>query len=107
MTEVRLVLTTVASPHEGERLARALVERRQAACVNMLPAVESIFRWQGEVSKEAETLLLIKTVRSAYEDVAATIAELHSYDLPEILSLAVDEGEGKFIEWLAGCISSD
>ena len=104
-----LILTTTGSEEEGEHIAEALIERRQASCVNLIRDVRSIFRWRGETCRESETLLLVKTLPEKYSEVAASIRELHSYDLPEILALPIEEGDEGFLEWMAsslGCPTS-
>jgi periplasmic divalent cation tolerance protein len=101
VSEALLVLTTAGSREEANRIAEALVERRLAACVNVLPGVRSIYRWQGSVHRDDEWLLVSKTRRDAYEALAAAIRELHSYDTPEIVALDVDRGDPKYLAWLA------
>ena len=81
-----VVVTTVGTEEQAYLIAREIVARRQAACVNILPGVRSIYRWKGKICKDGELLLLVKTLEREFEAVAATIRELHSYELPEILS---------------------
>ncbi len=100
MTDKRLVLSTAGSQEEARRIAHALVERRLAACVNIVPGVESIYRWQGKVETAAEWLLLIKTTAEAFPRLRDTLAELHSYEVPECIALVVDEGETNYLEWI-------
>lgn len=96
-----VVLTATASREEAERLAGELVSRRLAACVNVLPEVESIYRWQGEIQKESEHLLIVKSVAERYPELERTIRELHSYDVPEVVCLEVARGEEDYLAWLA------
>lgn len=96
----RVVLTTAASPEEAARLARALVEERLAACATLLPAAQSIYRWQGRIESAAETLLVLKTAGDKLPALEARLAELHSYQTPEFLVLAVESGSRAYIEWL-------
>lgn len=96
-----VVVTTVGTEEQAYLIARELVGRRQAACVNILPGVRSIYRWKGKICKDGELVLVIKTLDSEFDAVAATIKELHSYELPEILSFNVAQGEHRFLEWIA------
>lgn len=100
MTDNKLVLTTAGSKEEAQRIARTLVERRLAACVNVVPQIESVYRWQGNIEEAEEWLLLIKTTSAAFERVRDAIKELHSYELPECICLAVDGGSSAYLEWL-------
>jgi len=105
-TAVLLVLCTAATEKEAVGIAQALVQREEAACVNIIPMIRSVYRWKGKVWNEAEQLLLIKTVRPLFDDVRRTVKELHSYELPEILALPVGEGDEKALQWIAGCVKS-
>jgi periplasmic divalent cation tolerance protein len=96
----RIVLTTAANPDEAARLARALVEERLAACVTLIPAVQSIYRWQGRIESSAETLLLLKTGSDQLTALEARLHELHSYQTPEFLVLAVESGSQSYLDWL-------
>jgi periplasmic divalent cation tolerance protein len=97
---IRLVLTTTANPEEAARLGRALVEERLAACATLIPAVQSIYRWQGEVESATETLLLLKTVPEQLAALEARLDELHSYETPEFLVLGVEAASQPYLEWL-------
>jgi periplasmic divalent cation tolerance protein len=99
-----VVVTTVGTEEQAYLIAREVISRRQAACVNILPAVRSIYRWQGKICKDGELLLIIKTLEDEFEHVSATIRELHSYELPEILSFGVSNAEQKFLDWMASCV---
>jgi periplasmic divalent cation tolerance protein len=101
MIKARIVLTTAGSADEARKLADALVDRRLAACVNIVPQIESVYRWQGKVERAAECLLIIKTQASAFEGVRATIEALHSYELPECIMLEVSDGDQEYLEWIA------
>jgi len=103
----RVVLTTAGSIDEARSLASALVEERLAACCTLLPAVESIYRWQGKVEKAAETLLLIKTTAERIAALQERMHELHSYETPEFLVLPVESGSAAYLDWLAACVKSD
>ena len=105
MTDKIVVLCTCSGEDEAERLAKALVESRTAACVNILPNIRSIYRWQGEVESSAEWLLIIKSSRERFDGVRAEIEKLHSYEVPEILALPVVEGAPNYLNWLDGSLS--
>ena len=85
----------------AERLAGGLVERGLAACVNILPQIRSIYRWNGETQDDAEVLMIAKTTRSAYTGLEAWLVEQHPYDVPEVLGLPVEKGSGAYLEWVA------
>jgi periplasmic divalent cation tolerance protein len=95
------VLTTAGSESEATSLARALVERRLAACVNVVPQIASIYRWKGELARETEWLLLVKTVERRFPEVRAALRELHSYELPEIVAVPIAAGDPDYLAWLA------
>jgi periplasmic divalent cation tolerance protein len=100
MTNKRLVLTTTSSAEEGKKIARALVERRLAACVNIIPRIESVYRWEGKVEEAQEYLLLIKTTDEAFPRLRDVIQELHSYDIPECIALAIEDGSVHYLRWI-------
>lgn len=100
MTEARIVLTTAGSAEEARKIAHALVERRLAACVNIIPQVESVYRWQGQVESAREWLLLIKTQASSFERLRDAIKELHSYALPECILLEISDGSRPYLDWV-------
>jgi periplasmic divalent cation tolerance protein len=101
VTDVVIVLTTVPEGEVGEQIARALVEERLAACVNVLAPMTSVYRWEGRVEHERERQLVIKTSRDRVALVQARVAELHSYDLPEFLVLPVADGSAAYLGWVA------
>ena len=100
MTDKILVLTTASSKDEARKIARTLVERLLAACVNIVPQVGSIYRWEGEVEEAEEWLLIIKTTRTAFERVRDAIKELHSYDVPECVCVSIEEGSLEYLSWI-------
>lgn len=100
MTGARIVLTTASSPEEASKISRALVERRLAACVNIVPHVQSVYRWQGKVEQATEWLLIIKTQAAAFERLRDTIKELHSYELPECIMFEIAEGSEAYLNWI-------
>lgn len=106
MTDKRIVLTTTGSEQEARKIAYSLVERHLAACVNILPQVASIYRWQGKVEEAGEWLLVVKTTAAAFAQVRRAIAELHSYELPECICLKIEAGSAKYLEWIAASVSS-
>src|ERR1051325_7691796 len=101
MTDARIVLTTAGSEEEARKIAHALVEKRLAACVNIVPQIESVYRWQGKVESATEWLLIIKTQASAFERIRDAVKEPHSYDLPECIMLEVAESDKAYLDWLA------
>jgi periplasmic divalent cation tolerance protein len=102
-----VVVTTVGTEEQAYLIARELVARRQAACVNIVPAIRSIYRWQGKICKDGELLLIVKTLQQEFEGVAATIRELHSYELPEVLSFEVSQGDQDFLDWIASSVDKE
>lgn len=100
MTDKRLVLTTAGSRDEARRIAEALVERKLAACVNIVPGIVSIYRWKGKSEESEEWLLWIKTTATVFARVRDTIKELHSYELPECLCLTVEDGSAEYLKWI-------
>ena len=95
-----LVLSTVARAEDAERIARALVERRLAACVNVVAAVSSVYRWRGKVESDEERLLLIKTRAERFEALLETLVALHPYELPEAIALPIEAGHQPYLDWL-------
>ncbi|WP_022798658.1 divalent-cation tolerance protein CutA [Thermus islandicus] len=95
-----VVLITVPSEEVGRTIARALVEERLAACVNLLPGLTSIYRWQGEVVEDRELLLLVKTTTHAFPRLKERVKALHPYTVPEIVALPIAEGNREYLEWL-------
>jgi periplasmic divalent cation tolerance protein len=100
-TDALVVLCTLPSAEAAAEMARKLVEERACACVNIVPGVRSIYRWDGKISDDAEVLCVIKTRRAKFEPLRARIAELHSYDVPEIIALPVERGHAPYLDWLA------
>ena len=100
MTDKRIILTTAGSHEEARKIANALVERKLAACVNIVAQIESIYRWEGKVESAEEWLLIIKTTSGAFDRVRDAIQELHSYDLPECISISIDDGSAEYLRWI-------
>ena len=103
----RIVLTTTANPEEAARLGRALVEERLAACATLLPAAQSIYRWQGSIESSTETLLLLKTGPDQLAALQARLLELHSYQTPEFLVLGVESASHPYLEWMQDSLRRD
>jgi len=99
-----VVVTTVGTEEQANALAREIVARRQAACVNILPGVRSVYRWKGKICQDGELLLVIKTQAGEFDGIAETIREIHSYELPEILAFDVERGEARFLAWIADSV---
>jgi periplasmic divalent cation tolerance protein len=93
---------TCSSPEEARRISGNLVESRLAACVNILPGVESIYRWNGAVETANEVLLLIKTSAERFDALKSAIQDLHSYNVPEVIALRVEDGSEPYLAWLLG-----
>ena len=101
MTDKLLVLTTAGSDEEARKIARALVERKLAACVNIVPRIHSVYRWQGKVESAEEFLLIIKTTQGCQEPVRSAIKELHSYELPECIVIGINGGSEEYLRWVS------
>ena len=99
-----VVVTTVGEEARALLIARELVARRLAACVNVVPGMRSVYRWQGKICRDTEYLLMVKTLAEEFEAVAAAIRELHSYELPEILAFEVGFGDERFLSWIRDAV---
>jgi len=99
-SEALVVLCTCPDEPTAERIARTLVEERLAACVNRLPGIRSVYRWNGALQDEPEVLLTVKTVRARYEALEMRLRALHPYDVPEIIALPVVSGAGRYLAWI-------
>ncbi|HKU20605.1 MAG TPA: divalent-cation tolerance protein CutA [Terriglobales bacterium] len=106
MSDKKLVLSTAGSREEAEKIAQALVERRLAACVNLVGPIQSVYRWQGKVETAAEHLLVIKTTAGLFDAVAKAIRELHSYELPECIQLPIEAGSAEYMKWIGESVVS-
>jgi periplasmic divalent cation tolerance protein len=107
MANARVVLTTVASSEKAEQLALALVERRLAACVNIVGPIRSIYRWNDVIEREQEYLLIIKTTAERAAELAAAFAELHAYEVPEHVELTIEGGGEEYLQWLGAQVARD
>jgi periplasmic divalent cation tolerance protein len=101
MADARMILTTVGLKEKAEQLANALVERRLAACVNIVGPIRSIYRWKDAIENEQEYLLLIKTTAERAHELEAAFAELHPYELPERVEFSIEGGSSPYLEWLS------
>jgi periplasmic divalent cation tolerance protein len=99
-SSIRTVLVTAPDAEVGADIARQLVDARLAACVNVVPGVRSIYRWEGAVREDAEAVLIIKTEASRCEELASKVQALHPYDLPEVLVLAAVGGSAPYLAWV-------
>ena len=104
MTDKRLFLTTAGSREEAAMIASELVSRRLAACVNILGPVSSVYRWQGAVENSEEVLLLIKSTETNSVPIQNAIRELHSYQVPELISFSVESGLEAYLNWISASV---
>ncbi len=102
MSEERyaVVLVTAGNVEEARKIAESIVSQNLAACCNIVPQIESIYRWEGKIEKDAETLMIIKTRKSHEKKLIDKIKELHSYDVPEIIFLPIEGGNTDYLKWI-------
>lgn len=100
MSHEIIVLVTTPNTAEASRLANALITERLAACVNIVPLIESIYRWEGEVKRDSEALMIIKTTNDRYAEVERRVKELHSYSTPEVIAIEIERGSEEYLSWL-------
>jgi len=100
MSDPIVVLVTCGSEEEALKIANALVEEHLAACVNLVAPIRSIYRWEGKIWDEKEWLLIIKTEKQRFEELEKKVKSLHSYSVPEIISLPVTEGSSAYLNWI-------
>jgi periplasmic divalent cation tolerance protein len=100
----RVVLVTCASTAEARRIGRAVVERKLAACANILPGVESIYRWKGKVERAREVLVIMKTSATRLRDLEREVKRLHSYDVPEFIVLPIVAGSKEYLQWISDSV---
>ena len=100
MTEFIIVFITAPNEKEAASISRTIVEESLVACVNIIPSVRSIYRWQGRVEDEQEVLMVVKTKKSLFERLQERVKELHSYEVPEIIGLPLVEGSKEYLDWL-------
>jgi periplasmic divalent cation tolerance protein len=99
-----VVFMTAANGEEAVRLADMLVKRNLAACVQILPAIQSVYRWEGRIEKQAEILIMAKSVKSNFDELEREVRALHSYETPEIVALPIIAGSASYLEWLAAAV---
>jgi periplasmic divalent cation tolerance protein len=107
MTDKRIVFSTAESQQQAKEIARELVERRVAACVNVTGPITSTYWWQGKVEISDEWLLIIKTTADQFASVSRWIKELHSYELPECVSLEIAEGSAEYLRWIDESLAAE
>jgi len=95
-----VVFVTAANGEEASRLAEMLVGAHLAACVQILPEIESVYRWQGKIERSSEVLLIVKTTREKFDELEREVRALHSYDTPEIVAVPIVTGSAPYLEWL-------
>ena len=95
-----VVLITTSSYEEGRKIAEALIAQKKAACVNIVPKVDSIFTWKGKIEESEESMLIVKTRAKLFPDVVTLVKWLHSYEVPEIIALPIIEGNPDYLEWI-------
>ncbi len=100
MTGRIVVLCTAGSAGDAERIARAMVEQRHAACVNVVPGVSSFYRWKDEIAHDTEWLLVMKTTAARFEALREALVEMHPYDVPEVIELPIERGHAPYLEWI-------
>lgn len=106
MTDALIVFCTCSSQEEALKLARALVEQEAAACVNIVPAIESVYRWEGQIETAQEFLLIVKSTRERFAALQELIVKLHSYDTPEVIAVPVVAGLPKYLAWLGATVAT-
>jgi len=100
MTDKIVVFSTCQTEEEARKLARHLVEKRLAACVNLVPGVRSVYWWKDQIEEGAEFLLVIKSRRDLLPRLTAELSKVHSYQVPEVIALAVVDGSRRYLEWM-------
>jgi len=99
-TNVYVVLVTVPTPEEGEKVAKHIVEKRLCACVNIIGGVRSLYWWEGKIQDDSEALLIIKTSEAVLEDLIGEVKRVHSYSVPEVVALPVENGNDAYLLWV-------
>lgn len=102
-----IVLSTLPGPEKAAEIARILVEEQLCACVNLVQQVRSIYRWEGKVSEDTETLAIMKTLRSRVDALSARLVELHPYQVPEVIVLPVASGHAPYLAWIADSVATN
>ena len=107
MTQELIVFVTAPNKDEANRIAETLVFERLAACVNILQTIESVYRWEGKVTKDQEVFLIIKTTDNRYSELEQRVHELHSYTTPEIIALKIERGSQAYLDWVTESVSQN
>ena len=101
------MLVTAGSSEEAAKIGKVLVERRLAACCSIIPEIQSIYWWEGDITEDAEVLLLIKSLKSAEKKIINTVKKLHSYEIPEMISIPLQSGFEKYFQWIEDNVVSE
>ena len=101
MTDALVVLVTTPTAERAAEIARALVEERLAACGNVVPAIRSVYRWEGKIQDDQEALLVLKTTRERFEALRERVLSLHPYQVPEVIALPIEAGSAPYLAWIA------
>ncbi|MEK6289502.1 MAG: divalent-cation tolerance protein CutA [Acidobacteriota bacterium] len=107
MSHELIVFVTTSSNDEAARIADALVSERLAACVNIVAAIESIYRWEGKVTRDSEAMMIIKTTDERYPELERRVKELHSYSTPEVIAMRIERGSEQYLNWLRDSTATD
>ena len=105
MSNALIVLVTAPNIEEASRIADALVGGRLAACVNIVSGIESVYRWEGRVARDSETLMIIKTTDERYAELEVQIKALHSYTTPEVIAIRIERGSEAYLKWLGESVA--
>lgn len=100
----QLVLCTCPTTELAEKIATALVTEKLVACVNILPQITSVYQWQGKIEKDSEVQLLIKTTAASFSSVNQRIRDLHSYDVPEVIAVDIQQGDSEYLDWITNSL---
>lgn len=100
MEDIQVILCTTPDMESARKIARHVVENNFAACCNLMPSVESIYRWHDKIEQEQEVLLFIKSTSNRFSQIEQVIIDLHPYELPEIIALPIDEGYAPYLDWI-------
>lgn len=107
MSHELVVFVTTTNNEEAASIADTLVSERLAACVNILGAIESVYRWEGKITRDREALMIIKTTDERYPELERRVRELHSYSIPEVVALKIEQGSAEYLKWLCDSMSGD